>query len=419
MKRYALLLICFWSLAASYAQEIPPEAIFYLMRQPGVLQPQVNGPDALCEGESATFRAESIGFDDSLNWELRGPAEIVFTQGEVVKIRTTGPGEVTLITRRLTIWGDGIDSLKLSVLPNPVLNLGKDTVICEGLAMTLKAPQDFSTYRWQDQSDADTLAISSTGTYWLVVADSLGCESNDIIRVSVASVPKPKLGPDQATCRGASFQLNPGVFTAYTWQDGSKSPTYTPAKAGRFWVEVTNICGNKARDTMKIKKWNGPQMELGKNVFFCEGDTVELDAGEGFVNYRWQDGSVRRKIPVYETGLYKVTAKDKEGCTVTDSAYFEIENCITDLGLPLAFTPNDDGLNDTFKPLSLKNVQSMAIQIYDPTGTLVYLSNSKKASWNGQFQNKKMPNGEYIYSIQYQVRNDGKKFDAGRVELRR
>lgn len=419
MKRYALLLTCFCSMVVSFAQEIPPEAIFFLMRQPGMLQPKISGPQTLCEGSKATFRVESTGMEDSISWQATGPAEVLFSTGKVVSVKTTGPGEVTLTARRLTIWGDGVGKVTLSVLPNPKLDLGKDTVICEGLAMTLKAPAGFASYRWQDKSTADTLAIARTGTYWLVVADSVGCKSQDIIRVDVASTPRPDLGPDQATCKGTSYQLNPGIFAAYKWQDGSTAPTFMPAKAGTFWVEVTNICGNKARDTMKIKKWNGPDMELGKNVFFCEGDTVELDAGEGFVSYRWQDGSIRRKIPVYETGLYKVTAKDKEGCTVTDSAYFEIENCITDLGLPLAFTPNGDGLNDTFKPLSLKNVQNMAIQIFDPTGTLIYLSNSKNADWDGQFEDKKLPNGEYIYSIQYQLRNSGKKYDAGRVELRR
>lgn len=419
MIRYALLFPIFFSMMLSYAQEIPPEAIFYLMRQPGMLQPEISGPDSICEGSSATFQVPGAAHDDSLVWQVEGPAEITFSEGEWVDIRSTGPGKVSVIARRLTIWGDGVDSLSVTVMSNPALNLGGDTVICEGLNLTLRAPENFASYRWQDQSSTDTLEISKTGTYWLVVSDSLGCKAQDVIEVNVASVPKPDLGPDLATCKGASYQLNPGVFAEYKWKDGSTNPTYMPAKAGTFWVEVTNICGNKARDTVKIKKWNGPSIDLGKNVFFCEGDTVELDAGEGFVSYRWQDGSIRQTLPVYETGLYKVIAKDKEGCTVVDSAYFEIENCITDLGLPLAFTPNDDGLNDVFKPLSLKNVQSMAIQIFDGEGTLVYLSNSKKASWNGQFQNKKLPGGEYIYSIQYKLRNSEKKYDAGSVKLRR
>lgn len=419
MKRYALLLTCLCSFLMSVAQEIPPETIFYLMRQPGMLQPDIQGPEALCEGEKATFQVPIVSMEDSLNWSVQGPADIIFSAGNLASIKTNAPGEVTILARRLTIWGDGLDSFKLNVRPNPELDLGKDTVICEGLAMTLQAPEGFSSYRWQDKSTADSLAISQTGTYWVVVTDSFNCTSSDIIRVNVATTPKPDLGPDLATCRGASYLLNPGVFAAYKWQDGSTEPTYRPAKAGTFWVEVTNICGNKGRDTMKIKKWNGPEIDLGNNIFFCEGDTVELDAGEGFVSYRWQNGSVRPKIPVYETGLYKVTAKDKEGCMVTDSAYFEIENCITELGLPLAFTPNDDGLNDNFKPLSLKNVQSMAIQIFDPSGKLIYLSDSKKASWNGQFQNTKMPPGEYRYSIQYKIRNKEQQFDAGQVQLKR
>ncbi len=419
MTRYALLLTFICSLTFSYGQEIPPETIFYLMKQPGMLQPQISGPKSLCEGSDALFRAERVGPEDKLLWEVIGPARLIFAKGKIAKIQATGPGKVVLVAQRQTLWGDGTDSLKLHVRANPPLDLGKDTVICEGLSLKLAAPKGFASYRWQDGSGADSLRVLASGTIWLMVEDSAGCKAQDILQVEVAGVPEPELGEDLATCRGASYILNPGSFAAYKWQDGSTKPTYTPSKAGSFWVEVTNVCGKKARDTVKIKKWQGPEIDLGKNVFFCEGDTVELDAGEGFVSYRWQDGSIRRKIPVYETGTYKVIARDKEGCTVTDSAFFEIENCITDLGLPLAFTPNDDGLNDIFKPLSLKNIRNMAIQIFDPNGKLVYLSDSKKASWDGQFENQKLPNGEYIYSIQYQLAGGEVKYDAGRVELRR
>ena len=47
---------------------------------------------------------------------------------------------------------------------------------------------------------------------------------------------------------------------------------------------------------------------------FCEGDSVRLEAGAGFVSYAWSDGGSDRALMVKKSGTYFVTGVDSNGC---------------------------------------------------------------------------------------------------------
>jgi len=68
------------------------------------------------------------------------------------------------------------------------------------------------------------------------------------------------------------------------------------------------------------------------------------------------------------------------------------------LSIPNAFTPNGDGLNDTFRAYGLF-VENFKIRIFNRWGELVFSGNSIDDEWDGSFKNKKVPNGPYTYTI--------------------
>lgn len=58
------------------------------------------------------------------------------------------------------------------------------------------------------------------------------------------------------------------------------------------------------------------------------GDTVLLDAGEGFTSYLWSDGSTNQELQVTEPGLYWVKVYNELGCSWTDSINITQENYV-------------------------------------------------------------------------------------------
>jgi gliding motility-associated-like protein len=91
--------------------------------------------------------------------------------------------------------------------------------------------------------------------------------------------------------------------------------------------------------------------------------------------------------------------------------------------LPTIFTPNNDGINDSFRP-SLLGIKDVAMQIYDNWGNLVYEIESEVAllepnwGWNGIEKGQSEPiNNNYRYYIMATTINDVKVQKEGRFLL--
>jgi gliding motility-associated-like protein len=93
--------------------------------------------------------------------------------------------------------------------------------------------------------------------------------------------------------------------------------------------------------------------------------------------------------------------------------------CGCELLIPNAFTPNNDGINDLFdvKIDSQCQLKKYELTIYNRWGSEIFNSNDISAKWNGDFKNKLVQNGPYIYSIRYQIYGDERKRIFGEVLL--
>jgi gliding motility-associated-like protein len=98
------------------------------------------------------------------------------------------------------------------------------------------------------------------------------------------------------------------------------------------------------------------------------------------------------------TAKYRVTAVNK-----TDNDICSVSNIVKVnpelyMYLPNAFTPNEDGLNDSFGALGY-GVKDSHLPIYNRWGQLIFESNSQDNQWDGTYHGQKSPIGSYIYTI--------------------
>lgn len=61
------------------------------------------------------------------------------------------------------------------------------------------------------------------------------------------------------------------------------------------------------------------------------------------------------------------------------------------------FTPNGDGVNDTWTIHGIS--ADYVVQIYSRYGKLYTVLDPKNARWNGKFENVDLPAGEYWFSL--------------------
>jgi gliding motility-associated-like protein len=101
-----------------------------------------------------------------------------------------------------------------------------------------------------------------------------GCVSPAAIEnVIVFPFPSPNLGADTSMCYDAPFNISPGSYDTYLWQDNSSNSFYFITEPGTYWVTVTDNNGCFANDTIDIPE-SCPIILNVPNAFSPNGDGI-------------------------------------------------------------------------------------------------------------------------------------------------
>lgn len=172
-----------------------------------------------------------------------------------------------------------VDTMVVRYRGNKQLNFN-DTALCQGNTLVLDADFGTGIYKWesippqrddQNNTNQSTYYIYNPGFYTVtamvghcIFKDSLTVVYNDTLRLA--------LGRDTTLCQGETFIITPNANTTdYTWQDGTKTGSFTARTTGLYRIIAQNGCG---RDTaeMNIVFDPCPCALLLPNAFTPNGD---------------------------------------------------------------------------------------------------------------------------------------------------
>ena len=312
----------------------------------------------------------------------------------------------------------GTSGVNIVFEDTPTVELGNDTIICEGEVLSFDVTAPFiNEYEWQDGSTSPTYEISQTGNY-IVTLVSNCVTLTDNINVSVVpiQVVDVELGNDTLLCPGELLSLD-GTWSGgiqYTWQDGSTTPTYTVSETGLYEVQILGACGEMGSAMIEVLyDTTQLRLDLGEDRLLCEEDIpVVLDATDlNADNYLWQDGTTGPFTQIAEAGIYAVTLTDN--CNeVTDEVVLGFTNCtICEVYVPNAFSPDFNGYNDYFRPYSNCVLENYSMKIFNRWGALVFESADVDTGWDGRFKGKDIGEGVYVYLLEFQVNQMGETLD--------
>ena len=114
-----------------------------------------------------------------------------------------------------------------------------------------------------------------------------------------------------------------------------------------------------------------PQVSLPADTTFCPETPwrIHLDAGDA-ITYRWDDGSHAPSREVNAGREYWIEVRDDINCTDSDTM-FVTENAPSEIFFPNAFSPNDDNINDVFRPVP-SDVTDYELVIFNRWGKLIF-----------------------------------------------
>ncbi len=151
--------------------------------------------------------------------------------------------------------------------------------------------------------------------------------ANNLASIVIQSVPgpAPDLGPDVTLCKDSTVLFNAGYdYDSYLWQDGSTGQFFATDQFGTYWVEVTDECGFKQRDTVLLLGNLLPDTKF-PDQSICPGASVTLPL-PGFDSYAWAPATGLSCTDCSEvtiqpdaTTTYTVDAFSNLGCELHDT----------------------------------------------------------------------------------------------------
>ena len=312
---------------------------------------------------------------------------------------------------------DGITFFDLSRLNSTVL--GNQT-----------APEfEIAYYASQVDAVTKTNPITSTNsnTVFVRVTNNLAANCFDVKTITITvlklPIPNPKGG---IICYDSKTKtlLNPFTIVSglsatthtFKWLDVTGTivgvgSTYRAILPGKYSLIATNISTGCSSFPISVEVSPSQPAIVSYAITedFSDNQNITVEAVGVGGDYEYQlDFGSFQDSPIFEnvsTGTHTITVRDKNGCGNAVAKALVVN-------YPKFFTPNDDGINDTWNITSLKEQTKSRIYIYDRYGKLVRELKPNGPGWDGKFGNIDLPSSDYWFTVSYEDDGVSKEFKS-------
>jgi gliding motility-associated-like protein len=288
-------------------------------------------------------------------------------------------------------------------------------------------------------STVSGLSIGRNTFEWVI--STTGCnESRDTLVIQVDENPTPAdAGDDQLICDFTSTTLNAVAPTVGLgqWSIGtngsgnivnpnSRNSSLNGLGIGRnqlVWTVTNGVCPSSS-DIAIITVSNTPIIDAGPDLTIFRVDGAQLNVvstpSEG-VSYQWSpafdivsSSTIANPFARPErTTEFVVTVTDSLGCFTSDSVIVTVEGVLV---IPTAFTPNNDGFNDSWEIKNLDGYASYKVSVFNGFGVKLFAT-SNYEPWDGRFNGEDLPVGSYYFVIELETFNGDNSVETGIVTI--
>ena len=366
------------------------------------------------------------------------------------------------------------DTITVSIAPNSVLDLGADLPQqCSGFSVNYQRPANFAQWKWSPDdflscTDCPNVTLSpNTSAHWVVVAETTdGCISVDSLSATIRDTllfsrdtavcvgqtlalfgaqlpadttaqflfPAPGLGCDtlltvhvlgvENAASALSVTICPRAVFDY---NGTLLPADTAAV---FQFSSALACDSTV--TVTVNPFPPLNLFLPMDTTIRVGASVLLEAtltGTGTLDFVWSPVDALSCTDCLDplanpldTITYTLAVTDGNGCTVQESVTVRVnEECR--VNVPNAFTPNGDGANDLFRPITDPCVRTVRLwQILNRWGQTVFTQINYPASdpalgWDGNWEGKAQASDVLIWVAEFEYYDGRRESKKGEVTL--
>lgn len=400
--------------------------------------------NTFCSGQPVTITATPSGLSN-----------YTFKEG-VTTLGTSSTGSITITNFGVGIHQvyctavDGLgytitsDTISITILNTPSASILPPGPVnfCQGDSVLLTASSGTS-WLWSNGASSQAIYVKTGGSYSVTVTISGGCTAlSSPVSVSMNTYPAMATTQNDSICKGETATLTvsstPGAsFYWYTAPTGGSwlgtGATYTTAALNNttaYYAELRSAqgCINPNRFAAYAIVAPSPQLAFtttnssgtggGLQVFF-------VNSSSNAIQYQWNFGdpgspenysSLANPVHQYsQPGNYSVilTGTNSSGCSDSITQVIAVDRN-SEVFIPTAFTPNQDGKNDMFRVRG-NNIETVRINIYNQWGERIY--NAPLNFWDGKVRGDLVQNGTYMYVIDVIFKNNQTETYKGAVTV--
>ncbi|MCK9498222.1 MAG: gliding motility-associated C-terminal domain-containing protein, partial [Bacteroidales bacterium] len=127
---------------------------------------------------------------------------------------------------------------------------------------------------------------------------------------------------------------------------------------------------------------------------------ISIIGGKPPYNISWANQTAASEIITgLKQGAYMFTFTDNNGCKTEANLVELIDDDLDCLKIPNAFSPNGDGINDTWIIENIEDFPWATIHVFNRWGQLMFEGKGNSEHWDGTFNGKPVPTGSYLYTV--------------------
>ena len=348
-------------------------------------------------------------------------------------------------------------TIVLDVNPNPIPDFSLPKVcLPEGKALfinstTIPGNSSNLSYYWNfDDPFNNTASTGKDGLHYyskaqpyfvklIALNPATGCKDSITQKLeTIYAQPKAGFISRDSLCIGETLtftdtsKTNDGTIDKWFWNfDGSATDTLSSTsffykqpgiQTIVFYAQNTLGCYT---DTIKktIEIFESPKVNAGPDILVLSDGSLRIPATATgrIIGYQWTPSTYLSATDILQPFVvnpqeeveYRLTVFGRGGCVRTD--LMKMKPLMVPVP-PNTFTPNGDGVNDTWTIKNLEQYPNCVIEIYTSAGLLVYRNTGTTNPWDGNYKGKPLPAGTYYYVVD--PKNERKKI-AGYITLLR
>ncbi len=305
------------------------------------------------------------------------------------------------------------------------------------------------TFNWTGpngfESNSEDLLNISAGNYYLNLLDENDCIATESFYLSEPEEMDALFGQEVAwICEngGSAFSQVSGGVEPYTyyWSGPNgfqnNSSDINNLNPGTYYLDIfdQNNCSSENNEII-IDEVLAPVCQFSASTYefmlsnepvnFTDNSFTDINYNIDLISWYWDFGdgensNEQNPSHIYNyPGLYYVwlTIEDENGCTHTSMRTINVLEEYFSYS-PNAFSPNGDGINDTFQPILTDiDFNTYELNIFNRWGDIIFKTEDYSQSWDGTFNGEPIIGGVYTYKINYKTRRGNDQKEVGQIIL--